>query len=118
MNSFIDDTIPPLEIDRHRLIEIMGRLVSLWPSEVLCDEKALGVDNYACRSLVQPSRDVREKFEHQDWGDDIEIAGIAMDFLGMAMKNASRYLTVIRPADLDFDMVVSNIQSRDDVLVR
>lgn len=118
MNSFIDDTIPPLEIDRHRMIDILGKISSLWPSEIICDEKALGLDNYACRSLVQPSRAVREKFENQDWGDDIEIAGIAMDFLGMAMKNASRYLTVIRPADLDLEMIVSNIQSRDDVLVR
>ncbi|MBD3775287.1 MAG: hypothetical protein IE913_02735 [Halothiobacillus sp.] len=118
MNSFIDDTIPPLEIDRHRLIDILGKIVSLWPSEIRCDEKAMWLDNYACRSLVQPSRDVREKFEHQDWGGGIEIAGIAMDFLGMAMKSASRYLTVVRPADLDLEMIISNIQSREDVLIR
>ena len=117
MNSFIDDTIPPLEVDRHRLIEIIDKLCSLWPSEVQCDEKVLGVDNYTCRSLVQPSRNVREEFENQDWGEDIEIAGITMDFLGMAIKNASKYLTIIRPADLDFEMIISNIQSRDDVHV-
>tara|TARA_Y100001968_G_scaffold200861_1_gene184432 strand:- start:197 stop:553 length:357 start_codon:yes stop_codon:yes gene_type:complete len=118
MNSFIDDTIPPLEVDRQRLVEILDELASLWPSKIVCEDKIFGVDNYSCRSLILISRNVREKFERQDWGGDIEIAGVAMDFLGMAIKDASKYLCVVRSDDLDFDLVVSNIQSRDDIIVR
>lgn len=118
MSSFIDDTIPPLEIRRDRLVEILVEIANLWPKEVVCTNKFYGLDNYTCRDLTKISRDVRDRFENIDWRGDIEVAGVAMDFVGLAVKNASRYLRKLRLAELDFDMIISNIEARDDILVR
>lgn len=118
MSLFIDDELPALHIDRGKLCSIVSRVISLWPKNIDCIEKVFGIENYSCRNLALLSRDVRERFEGQDWGDDIDFAGIALDFVGLAIKNSSRYLTVVRAEDLDINMIISNINARDDVIVK
>jgi hypothetical protein len=117
VSNFIDDEIPAIEIKGGELRVILIEISKLWPEEVEFKEKIFGIDNYSCRSIVQASRIAREEFESVDWGDDIEIAGIALDFFGMAVKQSSKYLLKLKISNLDLDSIISNIKSRDDVLV-
>jgi hypothetical protein len=85
--------------------------------EVDCSEKMVGPGNYMCRSLSSASREVREKFERMDWGEVEEFAGIAMDFVGVALKSSSKYLKSVHPANLDTAMILADIEAREDLAV-
>jgi len=60
---------------------------------------------------------MRDEFEDVDWGENIEFAGIVMDFVGLAIKVASKYLFILRTADLDRAMILSNVEAREDLVV-
>lgn len=117
MSDFLEDAFSPLEISEERLMEILIKLSTLWPKEITFRDKKFGIDSFTCRSIVELGRLARENFETIDWDGDEEIAGVALDFFGMAIKNSSKYLLHLRTEDIDYDMIVFNIKARDDIIV-
>lgn len=117
MSKFIIDDFPVLRVPRGTALSVIERVVSLYPPELACLNKMSGPDNYMCRSLAPISRKVREDFEAIEWGESLEFAGVALDFVGMALKAASKYLMTIRPANLDCEMILANIEAREDIVI-
>lgn len=115
MTKFINDDLPVLQLPRSVASELVEKVLDLFPQTITCSDKKLGPGNYMCRSLASHSRKARDDFEGVEWGCDIEFAGIVLDFVGAALKDASKYLTVVRPADLDRDMILADIQAREDI---
>ena len=117
MTKFINDEFPMLELPRSVALTLVKRVADLFPQTMTCSDKKFGPDNYMCRSLASHSRKARDDFEGMDWGGQIEFAGIALDFVGAALKQSSKYLTLIRPADLDYDMILADIEAREDIVL-
>jgi len=117
MSDFLQDAFEPFKISKRELEGIVCDMIKLWPEKTNCEEKEFGQNSYTCRSLVRQGMHVRNKFEDVDWGDKIDIAGIVMDFVGLAMKNSSKYLSVIRSNELDIEMIIADISSRDDIIL-
>jgi len=115
VQSFINNDFPVLSISRGDASEIIERVIALLPTEIACSDKRFGPDNYMCRSLAVVSRQMRDDFETLDWGKDVEFAGIAMDFVELAIKASSKYLMNVSTTDLDRPMILSNIEAREDV---
>ncbi len=117
MDSFIIDQFPVLSLRRSVALDVVQRVAALYPSEVTCSDKRLGPDEYMCRSLAPVSRQVREDFEALEWGENLEFAAIAMDFVGLALKAASKYQLIVHPANLDHAMILANIEAREDIAI-
>ncbi len=115
MNDFINDSFPVIKVSRPQALEIVEKVIKLLPKQIRCDEKKVGPDRYMCRSLASISRQMRDDFEDLNWGQDIDFAGVAMDFVGLAIKSSSKYLLTIRTADFDRAMILSNIEAREDI---
>ncbi len=117
MNEFINDELPVLELPRTVALSVVKRVVALYPQTITCSDKKFGPGNHMCRSLASYSRKARDDFESLDWKGHIEFAGIALDFVGAALKDASKYLTLIRTADLDHEVILTDIEAREDILL-
>lgn len=115
MSNFINDGVPLLQLPRGAASKVLKKVAALFPPAISCMDKKLGPGNYMCRSLVAHAKKARDDFEVIEWGDEIEFAGIALDFVGAALKNASKYLTVIRTVDLDYEMILADIEAREDI---
>jgi hypothetical protein len=46
-----------------------------------------------------------------------EIAGIALDFMGMAIKHSAKYLTLVEISNIDYDTIIGNMYARDDIII-
>jgi hypothetical protein len=46
-----------------------------------------------------------------------EIAGIALDFMGMAIKHSAKYLTLVEISNIDYDTIIGNMNARDDIII-
>ena len=117
MSKFINDEFPALQLPRSVALSLVEKVVGLFPQTITCSDKKFGPENYMCRNLALHSRKARDDFEGMDWGGQIEFAGVALDFVGAALKESSRYLTLIRPADLDYNMVLADIEAREDIIL-
>lgn len=42
---------------------------------------------------------------------------MALDFVGAALKDASKYLSLIRPADLHYNIVLPDIEASEDIVL-
>ena len=117
MTKFINDEFPVLQLPRGVALGLLEKVAGLFPQTITCSDKKFGPDNYMCRSLASHSRKARDDFEGMDWAGQTEFAGVALDFVGAALKDSSKYLTLIRPADLDYNMVLADIEAREDIVL-
>ncbi|MEP3224765.1 MAG: hypothetical protein ABJO01_02230 [Parasphingorhabdus sp.] len=117
MNDFLQDAFEPLIISRTDLERIVLKLLELWPENIACGQKEFGPNSFTSRTLTEQGRVVRRKFEDVNWGDNTDIAAVAMDFVGLAIKVCSKYLTVVHPNEIDIEMVIYDISARDDIVV-
>ncbi|MXO49220.1 hypothetical protein GRI69_13250 [Erythrobacter vulgaris] len=117
MSKFINDELPVLQISRADALKVIQKVSSLYPAKINCLDKRAGPDNFMCRDLAPISRQVRDDFETIEWGENLEFAGCALDFVGLALKQSSKYLMVVKPSELDFKMILSNLEAREDIAV-
>lgn len=117
MDEFLNDAFEPIKISRSELKRLLERIASLWPATICCTDKAYGLESFSCRSIVPLGRTARDNFELVDWGVHQEIAGIALDFMGMAIKHSAKYLTLVEISNIDYDTIIGNMNARDDIII-
>lgn len=117
MDEFLNDALEPIKISRSELKRLLERIASLWPATICCTNKEYGLESFTCRSIVPLGRTARDNFELVDWGVHQEIAGIALDFMGMAIKHSAKYLTLVEISNIDYDTIIGNMNARDDIII-
>ena len=117
MDEFLNDAYDEIAISEIELKRVLEKIAALWPPTILCNEKAYGLESFTCRSIIPLGRTARDNFELVDWGAHEEIAGIALDFFGMAIKHAAKYLTSIELSKMDYDTIIGNMYARDDIVI-
>jgi hypothetical protein len=117
MDEFLNDALEPIIISRPELKRLLEKIASLWPATIYCTDKAYGLESFTCRSVVSLGRGARDNFELVDWDVHEEIAGVALDFFGMAIKHSAKYLTSIEVSKIDYDIIIGNMDARDDIII-
>ena len=96
-----------------RILEAIECVISLCDAEIVARNKVFGpLETYSCQTVNEALRVISRKLDGEEFE---ELNAIAEFHVGRVITQASKFLRVVRTADLDRETILQEILARPEV---
>jgi hypothetical protein len=101
---------------RDRILEALEHVISRYDAEIAAEGKVFGpLETYSCRSVREALKKTWDSLDAEEFD---ELISIAEFHVGKVILEASKFLTVVRTADLDREILHLEIAAREEMQLK
>lgn len=98
---------------KSRIEAIIDHILKMWGEAIYLETKSFGpLETYSCKSISLVHRRVSSSIDLQDYD---ELVGIVEFHIGRIALEASKYITVLRPSELDREIILKEVCAREEI---